>query len=482
MSKRYLTALLLVGVLLDLALTFWQNYQFPLDGDLVAVVFPSPSYSAVLHDPFGWTVLTKNAHYAAPNRFFAHAAMYAYWRYVPLWLHAVASPISSLYAASALFTTTLQAALLFLLAGYIRRASGMKRGVWGFWVAVALLVPVLQTQGYFEQMGITNIAVTYTFFYTLPLALLLLLLWPFFGAACQRQPLQLSAAALVPLVGLMLVIAFNGVIATAAIAVLLFCIGAWWLWSKLRSRASQPAPGAGANPWLSGQAMGLLGLLAGLCLYSMYIGQNNVENNRDHSLWQLYQLLPHGVWVQLTAQKGLQVVLALLLINGQLIRRLVAPSPERRRVLLLLRWVGVFSVLFVLLLPFGGYRSYRPLLLRNDSISPILLAVFFGYGLSTYFLLFQLAGRWRTGYLVAVCAVGAFFMQADATLKTSADNGCQRWKLDQLARATQPIEELSTDCNVLTWIPLTEYHGSEIHAQMLQYWGITKKKQLFYQK
>jgi len=188
------------------------------------------------------------------------------------------------------------------------------------------------------------------------------------------------------------------------------------------------------------------------------------------------------VWVQLTYQKGLLTVLALLLVNGQLIRHLAAPSPERRRVLLLLRWVGVFSVLFVLLLPLGGYRPYRPLLLRNDSISPILLALVFAYGLSTYFLLFHLGGQLRTGYLVVVCGFAAFFIQADATLTTSVDNGCQRWKLDQLARATQPIVELSTDCNVLTWIPLTEHHGSEIHAQMLQYWGITEKKQLFYQK
>lgn len=478
MRKQYLTGLLVVFVLLDLALTFWQNYQLPLDGDLVAIVFPSPSYAAVLHDPFGWSVLTKNAVYAAPNRFFAHATMYAYWRQVPLLLHAVASPISSLYLASALFTTVLQAALLALLALYVRRASGQPRGAWGFWVAAALLVPVFQTQGFFEQMGITNIAVTYTFFYTLPLALLLVLLWPFFRAACQGQPLRLRAPAVLALVGLMLVVAFNGVIATAAIAVLLLCIGASWAWAKVRGgRAASPA-----NPWLSGQALALLGLLAVICLYSIYIGKNNVENNHDHTLGQLYKLLPHGVYAELTDRRGLPMLLGLLLLNGQLVRRLVAPSPARQRVLHLLRWVGVFSVIFVLLLPLGGYRAYRPLLLRNDSISPILLGLFFAYGLSTYFLLFELKKRVRAAYLVAVCLVGGFFVQADAKLHPSAENGCQRWKLDQLARATQPIVELSTDCNVLTWLPFTAYQESEIHAQMLQYWGITPRKQLFYQK
>lgn len=483
MNKRYLTGLLVVFVLLDLALTFWQNYQLPLDGDLVAVVFPSPFYSSVLHDPFGWSVLTKNAVYAGPNRFFAHATMYAYWRHVPLLLHAILSPVSSLYAASALFSMALQAGLLGLLAVYIRRASGEARGQWGFWVAVALLVPLFQTAGFNGQMGLLDAAVTYTTFYALPLALLLVLLWPFFRAACRQQPLRLPWTSAALLVGLMVVIAFNGVIATAAIAVLLFCIGVGWAWRQAQARLGRPVPTPpGAGHWLSGQAMLLLGLLAAICLYSIYIGQNNIENSHDHTVWQLYQLLPMGVYEQLTQQAGLPVLLLLLLVNAQLIRRLTVPSPERRRVLLLLRWMGVFTVIFLLLLPFGGYRAYRPNLLRNDSISPILLGLFFAYGLSTYFLLFQLKGRLRTRYLVGVCLCGAFFVRADAKLAMPVDNGCQRWAMDQLARATEPIVELSTYCNVLTWEPLTEYHGTDIHAQMLYYWGITPRKQLFYQK
>lgn len=466
-------------MLLDLALTCWQTYQLPLDGDLVAIVFPSPFYSAVLHDPFGWSVLTKNAVYAATNRFFAHATMYFYWRHVPLLLHAVASPISSLYLASALFTTTLQAILLGLLAGYIRRASGVLQGPRGFWVAVALLVPLFQTGGFFEQMGIMNIAVTYTFFYTLPLVLLLILLWPFFGAACRQQPLRLPWATAVLVVGLMVFIAFNGVIATAAIAVLLFCIGMYWVWARRQARRGQ----SGLVPrWLSGQALLLLGLLAAICLYSIYIGKNNTENTHDHTLWQLYQLLPQGVYTQFTFQRGLPVLVSLIIVNAQLVRYVVLPSPARRRVQLLLRWVGIFTLLFLLLLPFGGYRSYRPYLLRNDSISPILLGLFFAYGLSTYFLLFQLKGRLRTGYLALVCLFGSYFIYADSTLKMPVNNGCQRWAMDQLSRADKPVVELSTFCNVLTWLPLTEYHETEIHAQMLQYWGITPKKQLFYQK
>src|SRR6476659_6145027 len=103
MNKRFWCALVMVLVAADLLFTYWQNYQLPLDGDLVPTVFPAPWYSQVLHDPFGWAVLTKNATYAATNRFFAHAGMGLYWKQVPRLLQHFTTPINSLYAASALF-------------------------------------------------------------------------------------------------------------------------------------------------------------------------------------------------------------------------------------------------------------------------------------------------------------------------------------------------------------------------------------------
>lgn len=482
MNKRYLTGVLLVFVLADLVFTYWQNYLLPLDGDMVAVTFPSPFYSQVLQDPFGWTVLTKNAVYAAPNRFFAHASVYYYWRYVPLLLHAVVDPISSMYAASALFTTVMQASFLLLLALYIRRASGEPRGWLGFGVAAALLAPLFQRHGYYQQLGLHDLSITYTFFYALPLVLVLVLLWPFFRAACQRQPLRLSWPAQLALVGLMVVIGFHGVIATAALAVVLFCIGLYWAWGQVQAWR-HPQAASAATQWLSGQAIGLLAVLALICLYSIYIGRNNIENTHDHTLGELFRLLPTGVYEYFLAQPALPMLTGLLVLNAQLLRRLPEAAPGRQRALQLLRWVGVYTIFYLLLLPFGGYRIYRPYLLRNDSIAPILVGLFFVYGVSSYVLLFQLRGRWHTVYLVVICLFSALLMGADARLKLADNNSdCQRWALDQLARATEPIVELSTYCNVLTWLPFTEYHQSEIHAQMFYYWGITPREQLYYQK
>jgi hypothetical protein len=482
MSKRILGVLLIVFVVLDLALSFWQNYQFPLDGDLVGIVLPAQWYTQILHDPFGWSVLTHNAVYAATNRFFVHATMGLYWKNVPLLLQYFISPISSLYAASALFTTAVQASLLFLLAVYIRQVSGGPRGHWSLWVVAALLVPLFQTEGFYEQMGVTDRAVTYTSFYGYPMSLLLVLLWPFYRAACQQQPLRVSLLQALLLIALMLVVAFSGPIATASIAVLLLGIGVHWAWGHWQTGLHHMRLNTLMRGWLSWQAAGLLALLAVLCLYSMYIGRNNAENSHDHTLRQLYQLLPMGVYIQLTHQAGLPVLLGLLLFNAQLVRWLVPASPERQRVLLILRWVGLFAVVFILLLPLGGYRTYRPHLLRNDSVLPVLLGLFFAYGVSTYFLLFQLKGGMRASYLTVVCLFGAYFMYADRKLEMPANNGCERWSMDQLARAQEPVVRLVNFCNVMTWAPLGDYHESDLNAQMLYYWHVTPVKKLYYQQ
>lgn len=473
MQKRYFTSLLVVFVVLDWALTFWQHYHLPLDGDLAAIVLPAPWYAPVLHDPFGWAVLTKNAVYSATNRFFAHATMGLYWKTVPRLLQHLMSPISSLYAAAALFATATQAGLTLGLAAYVRRASGAGRQ--GYWLAAALLGPLFQTASrLYEQLGVTDHAITYTFFYAWPLLLVLGLFWPFFAAACHGQPLRLPGWRVLLLLALMVVIAFNGPLAAATVAIVLLGIGLRWLWG-LR-RPSQRAA------WLSGQALGLLTVLGLLTLYSLYIGRNNNENDYSHTLAELYQLLPLGLARLVATQVGLPLLLALVLANGLLVRCLAPGTPGRARVRRLLGWVAAAAAVYLLLLPLGGYRSYRPYLLRYDTFLPITLGLLFAYGLSACYLLGHLRGRARGAYALVLSLFVGYFIVSDLVFKLPFDNGCERWALDELARAPGPEVQLTLDCTVLAWGPITTTEQSERNAAMLEYWGVTPGRRLYFQR
>jgi hypothetical protein len=483
MNKRYWSALVLVLVVIDGGFTFWQNYQFPLDGDLVPTVFPAPWYSHILHDPFGWAVLTKNAMYAGTNRFFAHAAMSVYWKRFPHLLQTVFAPIDSLYIASALFNTVIQTAILLGLAAYVRLGGRGKGGAWPYWLAVALLLPLFQTDGFYEQMGITNRAITYTFFYAFPIAMLLALFWPFFKAAQQGTPFRIPLWRATLLVLLMVVIAFNGPIAIAAIAVLLLGIAIYWAWQKWRVRHTHALfPLALSSNWLSGQAMVLLGILAATSLYSLYIGRNNAENSHTHTLWELYQLLPTGIYLELKLQWGLPLLLGLIMVNAQLLRHATPVSSERQQILKQLRWVGLFALVFALLLPFGGYRDYRPYLVRSDSILPILVGLLYAYGISTYYLLHHLTRKIRLAYIPLLLAFTGTFVYADTTTKMPYNNDCERWAFEQMAQSKEPVVRIATDCTVLSWITTGDYNQTMLQADMLYYWGVTTKKRPYYQQ
>lgn len=480
MTKRYVVWLCALFVLFDLGYSFRQHYQLPLEGDVAAIILPSPWYSQVLQDPFGWAVVTKNEVYAGPNRYFAHLCMIGYLRYVPLWLQRFTDPISSIYVACALFKTVVQALLLYLLALYSTGAQRLTDRT--LWVVAALLVPLFQGAGYNEQMGVIEHSITYTIFYAFPLALLLLLLLPVYRAAYQRQPLRLSWVGLLASVGLMVVLAFNGPIVTGTVMVLMASVLFYWV------RTNWPAASQPILLWLTVQVKKLpwqlallTTLLAALCLYSLYVGRNNAEN-LTHVLpvGERYKLVPSGVFRQLTSALGFPLLVAVCLANAQLIRRFLPPTAQGRWLLRALQLLGFFSLLYILLLPLGGYRVYRPLILRRDSILPVILGLIYFYGASSYYLLRQLpqpARRWYTGGLLVI---GAIYMNADK-LRMTNDNTCERLALARLAQAPQPIVEVNNACTVLAWDLITNPQQSVINAQLLEFWGVTKGTRLYYQ-
>ncbi|RZK48499.1 MAG: hypothetical protein EOO59_16815, partial [Hymenobacter sp.] len=188
MKSPWTLALLVLAVLADLAFTYAQNLQLSIDGDLAAIVLPRADYASILHDPFGWQVLTQGAWYAATNRFFSHVAMREYCLYVPQLLQAFFSPVDSVYQSIALLNTVGQALLLYVLGWY---AAGTRRlRSPQLWLAMALMAPFFQITGYNGQMAVIDNAFTYNFFYAFPLLLLLVLLWPLYRAGRAGQPVR----------------------------------------------------------------------------------------------------------------------------------------------------------------------------------------------------------------------------------------------------------------------------------------------------
>lgn len=480
MLKRNWHYLLLLLLLADLGYSFWQYSLLPIDGDLADIVWPSPAYGRVMADPLGLQVLLHNEVYAAPNRFFAHKFLYEYFRRVPLLLQAVASPIASIYAACALLKTGIQALIIYLLAVYATNQKSIVSK--DFLLVAVLLTPLFQTAGYGGQMGIVDISMTYAAFYALPVGLLLLFFLPFFRQAFHGGQPASGLLQHAGLLALALVLALNGPVAPAT--ALVICAGALlYAWHRTyRQHPGLPLP---ARVWggvraLPRRLLVPFGVFSALCLYSLFIGLNNAENEwATLPLAERYGRLPLGVYYMLTSKLGFPLLLLAGLVNAWLIRRLM-PGASGQRILTVLKWLGIFSLVFVLLLPLGGYRSYREYIIRRDSILPIIVGLAGFFALSGHYLLTTLPPKARRIYAAGVVLVLAIFTVADKP-RPREYNTCERAMLEKMAASPDPVVALDGGCNVLAWRRITDPQDSELQAQLLHYWGVTPAVKLYYQ-
>ncbi|WP_426061100.1 hypothetical protein [Hymenobacter sp. B1770] len=489
MLKRHWHYLLLLFLLFDLGYSFWHYLQFPLDGDLATVVWPHESFLRVLHDPFGLGVLLDHDVYPAPNRFFAHYFMFGYFRHVPLLLQKLSlSPVDSVYMACGLLKIAVHALMVYVLAVAVSNRYHVLNS--GFLLAAALVASFLQTSGFNNLMGVIDWSITYTWAYALPLGLLLLFFLPFVRSVLHDVPLQVSGVGVLGLVGLAVVLAFNGPVVPAT--ALLICPTALLLCWHRRFAARPATEPVGQRAW---RALGELppvlllafGLLSLLSLYSLYIGRSNSEN-----LWvamplaERYARLAQGVLfqltgeVQLTDKYGYSLLLGMLLVNAVILSQCL-PTPQAARVQAVLKWLGLFAVVYLLLLPLGGYRSYREYIVRRDSILPITLGMMGAYAFSAYYLLTHLSPATRWAYATLVVASLAVFTFTDQ-YQESQSNACERSLFAQLAASPEPIVRLPATCTLMDWQPLTDYRKSELNAGLLHYWGIVKTPKRYYQQ
>ena len=228
-------------------------------------------------------------------------------------------------------------------------------------------------------------------------------------------------------------------------------------------------------------------LLAGvgaLTLYSLYLGSFNTENLGAAAvpLPARYWLLARGIGAALTSKLGLPLLVGAVLGNAWLLARRLPPTPATARLLALLRGLGWFALAYLLLLPLGGYRPYRPLILRYDTLLPLTLGLLLAYAATALHLLRELTGLGRRCYGAGLLGISAVFMFADKPLKPAASNAFERQALTRLAATPGPVVQLPAEGRIMSWEPISSPPLSDTNAQLLYYWGITPEVRQYYQK
>ncbi len=133
--------------------------------------------------------------------------------------------------------------------------------------------------------------------------------------------------------------------------------------------------------------------------------------------------------------------------------------------------------IYLLLLPFGGYRSYRVNIIRADTFMPVALALFYFYGLSTLFLLTQISA-YKKYYVVAVVLFILAFTNADRPV--FEPYYCERRALEKLASAPERTVKFSEGCSVMSWEQFVNPEDSRLNSLLLEYWNIIPEKKYYY--
>ena len=386
------------------------------------------------------------------------------------------SPIDSVYFACALAKIIVHILLVYLLLTVAITGNFSLFNQQSLFVGLLCTV-FFQANGYRDFMGIIDPSTTFTFFYALPSIYLLLLLLPAILFYVHGKLPQVSPIRSLCLLLLVMIASLSGPLNPAIILVIGLLYGVYilrqliasgWEWNILNSN---PLPRVYSFIYLFAV------VFSG---YSLYLGTFNLTSHLiQNPIIDSYSRLPYGIYYQFSQKLGFPLLFLTIIINYIFIDRFTDFSTLKKYRSLLL-WIAVFSITYILLLPLGGFRPYRPHILRYDTILPITLGLIFLLGISTTIVMKSVHLRLRNAYILNIATVMLIFTLADEPKFDG--NACERAALEKLSVANSEIVKLSADCSVVDWRPITDPEKSEANAELIYRWGITDRVRLYYQE
>ena len=467
-KEKFLILFLAIFILGDITYSFLEYYYTPIDGDLSSGIAPNSHIQKIFDDPLGFKLLSSGERHINPNRYFSHLVQKEYMLKMPIWLQNFVDPITSVYLACALLKTFVHLLFLSILSFLIAGTPNIAKR--SFLTATSLLVPFIQVNGYWGHMGINDRATTYVFFFALPLVLLMAFFVPAYQIVYQEKAMKFNFLSLLFLLAPAIMLPLSGPLIPGVVLIICFLVGVCYFLRNSSSAIVLKIPG---------QLYLILVPIALASFYSLILGQfdSNYEGHKI-PIFERYLKLPLGIYYQITQSLGVPLILLTIGINYFLIKKYFN-TEEGKRIVRSLKWIGLFALIYLLLLPCGGYRPYRPNILRYDTFIPITIALIYFYGKSTFFLVNNFKNKALTYYGIFLLALFAIFMNSDRieTERYHFERAC----LETLAKSPDDITKLPATFNVMSWEPLSTPEQSECNATMLKYWNITKEKKLYYQ-
>ena len=480
MKPTIILLVLAFALIGDLSLSTLQYLSAPIDGDLYAIVLPAPWYAEVLSDPFGFRAVFEEVSYGGAGRYTSHLYFSTYFTYAPGFWQFFVDPVESLYYSAASAKLLAHLGILLIGAGYI--TGRFHFGRTSFWVAAVAISPFIQAGGLHNRMGLIDRSITYTFFYIIPVLVFLALLFPLYQYALgyKKHPKGFSLGLwTLPCLGMMWLLGSIGpqlqflMVLTGGLSL------AYTVWYQ-RNEGESIIKSV-QRPFL-GKYRQLGALLLALIAFGAwgYIsGLQNTENADGLPLMQTLIQAAKGIVFHYIQVWPMWFIAAGIAYHLYSLRSSSAPEVRAVRRFLLLSFLGI--CIYMLVLPFGGYRPYRPYIYRYDLLIPVTLWLV--YALLTtgrLYLKYVHAKGTRRWYLPLAIAFSIVLYAHDLRIKDA--NVCEKSKLVKLSEAETDFIVLDADCPVLAWEPDENPYYTKFKVQLLQRWGIVQRDIEYIQK
>lgn len=477
---RFIYAFLLLFIFFDFAYSGLQYSRATLDGDIMESVVPAPSMYELMDDPFGVETIAEKNYHHSPNRFFAHWIFQKAFRGLPIALQTIFDPVESVYAACAVSKLFMHIMLIILI--YIAITGRVNFFRKDFLIVAAVLTPLFQANGFVRKIGIIDPSITYSFFYALPAIYIIIYFLPLILEFYHGKKLKLNWFTGVVWILLAVLACFSGALNPAIALIVTLMLISTCLYQNWKKN---PDESIGKRIILSIKQIPkkyyfYLVPISLISLYVLYLGtfsNTAVEMTGDKTTWDLYKLLPRGFYDCFISFPWL-LLSGIVLINYTLIGMKFKNTAESKPLFNALIWVLVFSTIYVLLLPLGGYRIHRPFIIRYDTILPITLMFFFLIGSSTLFLVKQLSGKFRIYHIAFMVIILLMFSFADRS--RGRFNECEKASLEFIAESKEDVIPLTNNCSVVSWGPFYTPEECWDRGKLLYIWRITDKPKVFY--
>ncbi|MCC7025551.1 MAG: hypothetical protein IT265_01255 [Saprospiraceae bacterium] len=468
---------LLILFIIDIVFSFYQYYYIPLDGDLSAIIAPSPQFQKMMHDPFGMHALINHEMYMGSNRFFAHWTMKLYFESIPILFQHFTDPITSIYLSCA-FAKIITHLLLVILAWYYCLEKPIIKSL-HFILFTLIISSFFQTYGFHNTMAIIDTSITYHFFYAWPMCLLMVFYLPFIIRFYHNKHFQFSPIQQIFSYLLALIMAFNGPLLPAIVTIISFIIAMSIICACLKNHEK--------NTFFNYFKLQISLIPKSLIflyfftiitsIYSLYIGTFNVENlNTKVSILERYQKLPFGLFKILSENLGWSLFIVFTCTNIYLARKINALSTYKMN--RTIKYIGLFILLYIALLPLGGYREYRPFILRYDTLIPVTLIILMLNGTLIINNLHHINQRYKKYYIGFLVFIVAALNISDS--KIPKNNLCEKNALLNISNSNNDTLRLTNDCTVMSWNKIKKSEALHLNSIFLKNVNVIQKDVIFY--